>query len=307
MNAVTTGPLRHVTYFEKHAAGAEANFAVGISRLGFKAGFVGRFGTDEFGAYLVSVLRGEGVHMSRVIMDEDASTAVYFVQRSYPVPEKSSVVYYRKGSAGSRLSPEDVDADYIRQCRLFHITGIMFGLSESACKASRKAVQEAKRAGAKVSLDTNIRLRLWSADKAREILTPMLGTADTVLTDPDDSEILLNDRDPERIIASILRMGASTVVVKLGEEGAMAGTRQERARVEAIKVPTVDPIGAGDAFASCFAVQLLRGESLQRALDAANASGALVVMTRGDIENLPATADLERFLEARRKGKLVYR
>lgn len=48
-NPVTTGPLRHVTYFEKHAAGAEANFAIGMVRMGFTAGFVSRVGDDEFG------------------------------------------------------------------------------------------------------------------------------------------------------------------------------------------------------------------------------------------------------------------
>lgn len=307
LNPVTTGPLKHVNYFEKHGAGAEANFAVGVSRMGFRAGFIGRVGGDEFGAYLLSILKAEGVDTSRVLVDQEAPTGVYFVQRGYPVPEKSSVLYYRKGSAGSRLSPEDLEIEYIRACQLFHITGITFALSDSAREAGYKAVHEARKAGAKVSLDTNIRLKLWKADRAKEVLRPVLNMADIVFTDPDDSEILLNQRDPETVITSILEMGASTVIVKLGEEGAAAGTRQQRARVQAIKVPVEDIIGAGDAFASCFVANIMRGESLQRALEAANAAGALVVMVRGDIENLPTLADLERFMESRRKGRIVYR
>jgi sugar/nucleoside kinase (ribokinase family) len=51
----------------------------------------------------------------------------------------------------------------------------------------------------------------------------------------------------------------------------------------------------------------MKGETLQRALDAANAAGAFVVMVRGDIENLPTPTDLERFMESRRKGRVVYR
>ena len=58
-NPITTGPLRHVTYFEKHAAGSEANFAIGIVRLGLKAGLITRVGNDEFGRYLLSILRGK--------------------------------------------------------------------------------------------------------------------------------------------------------------------------------------------------------------------------------------------------------
>jgi len=66
LNPITTGPLRHVTYFEKHAAGSEANFAIGVVRLGFKAGLITRVGNDEFGKYILSVLRGEGVDTSLV-------------------------------------------------------------------------------------------------------------------------------------------------------------------------------------------------------------------------------------------------
>jgi sugar/nucleoside kinase (ribokinase family) len=296
-----------VNYFEKHGAGAEANFAVGISRMGFPAGFIGRVGADEFGTYLLNVLRAEAVDTSQVVVDQEAPTGIYFVQRSYPVPEKSSVLYYRMGSAGSRLSPDDVQPDYFRGCELFHISGITFALSESAREAGYKGIQEARKAGARVSLDTNIRLRLWKAERAKEVLRPILKMADSVFTDPDDCEILLGERDTETIITTLLAMGASTVVVKLGEEGAVTGTGREQARVQAIKVPVEDIIGAGDAFASCFAASVTRGESLQRALEAANAAGALVVMVRGDIENLPTLADLERFMESRRKGRIVYR
>ena len=90
-NPITTGPLRHVTYFEKHAAGAEANFAIGMARMGFKTGVITRVGNDEFGKYIVSVLSGEGIDVSRVRVDSEAPTGVYFIQRGYPMPRRSSV------------------------------------------------------------------------------------------------------------------------------------------------------------------------------------------------------------------------
>jgi len=58
LNPVTEGPLRHVIYFKKHAAGSEANFAVGMTRMGFTAGYITRVGEDEFGRYILSVLKG---------------------------------------------------------------------------------------------------------------------------------------------------------------------------------------------------------------------------------------------------------
>jgi 2-dehydro-3-deoxygluconokinase len=306
-NPVTTGPLRHVVYFEKHAAGAEANFAIGISRLGFKAGFITRVGNDEFGKYIINVLRSEGVDVSKVKVDEGAPTGIYFIQRSYPIPGKSGVLYYRKGSAASRLSPEDVDAEYIKNSRLFHLTGITPALSESCKEASLKALEIASENKVMISLDTNIRLRLWSKEKARETLLPMLKKADIVLTEPEDAEILIGEKEPRKIAEKILAMGPRIVVVKLGEEGALAAGEKETVQKPAFKVPVVDIIGAGDAFAAGFISGILRGWSLEKALEYGNAAGALVVTVRGDIENLPSLDDIEKFLAAQRKETVALR
>jgi len=307
LNPVTEGPLRHVVYFEKHAAGAEANFAVGMTRMGFTAGYITRVGEDEFGKYVLNFLRGEGVDVSRVVVDKEAPTGIYFIQRGYPVPSQSSVVYYRSGSAASRLCPEDLDPEYIGQTRLFHLTGITPALSETSRKASYEAINIARNRNTMISLDTNIRLKLWKAEKARETLLPMIQKATILLTDPEDSQILIGESDPEKAARSFLDMGPSTVVVKLGEEGALAATRGKMARKRAFKVPVVDMIGAGDAFAAGFVASILKGWSLERALEVANAAGALVVTVRGDIENLPSMEEVERFLAFQRKEKVVFR
>jgi len=71
-NAVTPGPLRHVVYFEKHAAGAEADVTVCVRRQGLSSGFITRLGVDEFGMYLYNWLRGEGVDVSQIKFDPTA-------------------------------------------------------------------------------------------------------------------------------------------------------------------------------------------------------------------------------------------
>jgi len=307
-NSVTVGPLRHSVYFEKHAAGAEANFAVGMARMGFNVGYITHVGEDEFGKYIISVLKGEGIDISRVRIDKEAPTGVYFIQRNYPIPSKSSVLYYRKGSAASRLSPEDVDLDYIKQAKLFHLSGITPALSESCKEASLKALKTASENRVMISFDTNIRLRLWSKEKARETLLPMLRDATIVLTEPDDAEILLGKREPEHIIDAVLQMGCpKIVVVKLGEEGAVAATEAGSVKKPAFKVPVVDAIGAGDAFAAGFISSIMRGLPMDKALEIGNAAGALVVMTRGDIENLPSMEDVEKFLAAQRRESVILR
>jgi sugar/nucleoside kinase (ribokinase family) len=307
LNAMSNGPLRHVTHFEKHAAGAEGSFAIGMSRLGFKAGFITRVRDDEFGKYVVSLLRSEGIEVSRVKTDSKAPNGVYFIQRNYPIPGKSSVIYYRKDSAASEMSPEDVDPEYIKNAKLLHITGITPALSESCKEATFKALEVASQANVRISVDTNIRLRLWSEQEARETLMAMLEKANIVLIEPQDAEILIGKTKPENIAENLLSMRAETVVVKLGEEGATAFTENKSARKPAFKVPVVDVIGAGDAFAAGFISSLMRGWDLERALEVGNAAGALVVTVRGDFENMPNLDDIEKFLAAQRKQTVILR
>ena len=300
-NACTNGPLRHVVYFEKHAAGAEANFAIGMSRLGFKAGFITRVSNDEFGRYILNSLRSEGLDVSRVKIDPETRNGIYFIQRNYPIPGRSSVIYYRKGSAASKMSVNDVDPDYIKQAKLFHLTGVTPALSKSCREACLKALEIASQSDIQISIDTNIRLSLWSREEAKETLIPMLRKANIVLIEPQDAEILFGKTEPKEVADEILSMGAETVAVKLGVEGAVAYTRSEEARKPAYKVPVVDVIGAGDAFAAGFISSLMLGKPLENALEIGNAAGALVVTVRGDFENMPSWEDLKKFLAAQRR------
>lgn len=306
-NPITTGPLRHVAYFEKHAAGSEANFAIGVTRLGLKAGLITRVGNDEFGKYILSVLRGEGVDISLVKIDDDAPTGIYFIQRGYPIPNKSSVIYYRRGSAASKMSPEDIKEEYIRNSKLLHLTGITPALSDSCKEATLKALKIASESEIKISLDTNIRLKLWSKDKAKETLLPIIRKVNILLTEPTDAKILVGEEDPHKIIEKILSMGPNMVVIKLGERGAIASDGKETIMKTGFKVPVVDVIGAGDAFAAGFIANILKGKSLEEALTYGNAAGALVVTTRGDIENLPSQEDVEKFLASQRRETVMLR
>src|SRR5918998_2939163 len=81
MDPLSAGPLRHVNGFEKHLGGAEHNVAVGLSRLGHRAGFAGNLGDDEFGREILAFLRGEGVDVSRAELDAEAPTGLYFKER----------------------------------------------------------------------------------------------------------------------------------------------------------------------------------------------------------------------------------
>jgi len=163
-NAMTRGPLRNVQLFEKHAAGAEGNVAIGAARLGCN---------DEFGRFIIGTLRAERVDTLHITVDYDSPTAAFFIQRGHPIPNKSEAFYYRKGSAGSKLCPDDVDPAYLASSKIFHVTGITPALSQSAMDATVKATKAAKEAHVTISLDTNIRLKLWPPEVAGSNLLPL--------------------------------------------------------------------------------------------------------------------------------------
>jgi sugar/nucleoside kinase (ribokinase family) len=237
------------------------------------------------------------VDVSQVIFDTEAPTGLYFVQRDYPMPGKSVVYYYREGSAASRLGPEDVDMEYIASAKIFHTTGVTLAISPSCRKAVEKALEAATSSGAKFSFDTNIRLKLWGPNEARECILNYIGSVDTLFTDVNDSRILLGVDKPSEAAERLLEMGPETVVVKMGEEGAYAATRAgDSAFMPAFKVPVVDMIGAGDAFDAAFLGSRLRGLSLKESLEIANATGALCITVRGDVEAVPTYEDVKRFL-----------
>ena len=296
LNAVTTGPLRYVTYFERHVAGAEANVAVGAVRMGLTSGLISSVGNDEFGKLIIQSLRGEGVDVTQIKTDGAAPTGVYFVQRGYPRPGRSSVLYYRRGSAASRLGADDVRASYIKNAKWLHLTGITPALSDSCRSACERAFEIARKSGIKISFDTNIRPALWDSRDAKGVLLPMVSRADLLFTDPDDTRVLVGEGEPARAAKLLRERGPATVVIKLGREGAQAFTGKGTFKQKAYDVPVVDPIGAGDAFAAIFICGVMKGWSTGKCLQAAAVAGALVITARGDEENIPSEPEIQEFL-----------
>lgn len=305
LNAVSRGPLRSVGLFEKHAAGAEGNVAIGASRLGCSSGVITRVGDDEFGLFLMATLEGENVDTSHVLIDKGFPTAVFFIQRGFPIPDKSEAYYYRHNSAGSRLNPKDLDSKYIGSAKILHVSGITPALSETAKEATCAAVKIAKENKVMVSLDTNIRLKLWTEEVARTTLLPLCNMADVLFTSIPDARIILGLDEASKIAKALHKSGVKTVVIKLGEKGAFASSNGETVTQPMIRTSVEDPTGAGDSFAATFLATQLKGWVLEDSLRAALATAALVVGVRGDYENIPGMETLRTFLDFQ-KGKDEY-
>ncbi|MEU6997310.1 sugar kinase [Nonomuraea sp. NPDC046570] len=279
-------PLAEATSFTRSVAGAEANVSVGLARLGHDVAWFGRVGDDPFGRVVLNTLRGEGVDVSRARVDPDAPTGL--LVRDCLAERRISVAYYRAGSAGSRLDAADVDHDWIGGAKLLHVTGITAALSESARQATHAAVAAAKAAGVPVCLDPNLRFKLASAERWRELIEELAVHADLVLTGDEETSVIAGE-EGERWF---FERGAGLVVTKLGARGAKATDGRSSWEVPVWPVTAVDSVGAGDAFAAGFLSGWLRELPVPEALRVGARVAAFVVGTPGDQSGLPYLSEI---------------
>ncbi|MFD2044643.1 sugar kinase [Ornithinibacillus salinisoli] len=280
------GPLRFATNFNKKLGGAESNVAIALSRLGHQTGWISRLGSDEFGLYVRNFIRGEGVDTSRVIFDEQNQTAVFF--KGLNPGQDPNVFYYRKHSAASQLSPENIDESYVSKAKYIHLTGITPALSPTCRETIYHVLDLAKKHKQTVVFDPNIRLKLWSKEEASDVLSDIAKQCHIVLPGIDEGQLLTGNDSPEEVANDLLQGDTHTVVVKLGEKGSFLATKDHQQYVPAVNVShVVDTAGAGDGFAAGFMSGLLRGFDYLQSVELGNRIGAHALSVSGDVEGYP--------------------
>ena len=276
--------------------GDTSNMIIAAARSGARAAYVTRIGDDAFGRLFLELWKTEGVDTSGVITDAQGFTAAYFVTHG---AQGHVFSYLRSGSAASRLRPMDLPADLMRRARTVHASGISLAISSSAADTVFAAFDAARASRAKVSFDSNLRLKLWPLARARAMISDAAAVADYFFPSLEDARALSGLDDPEANLAWAHRLGAKTVLLKLGAEGVLVsdGTRQER--IAGIKVKAVDATGAGDCFCGATLARLAAGDSVWDAARYANAAAALATTGFGAVEPLPRPAAVQALLQAR--------
>ena len=300
LDSPVAGPLRHARSLDLGVAGAESNVAIGVRRLGGTAAWAGGVGDDEFGRLVQMTLAGQGVDVSRVVVDPAAPTALLVKERR--TNRLTRVYYYRTGSAGSRLGPSDVPEDLIRSAGILHVTGITAALSDSARAAVDAAVDTARSASVPVSLDLNYRRALWTADEAGRVLRSLAGRADVLFATEAEAGLVVSGGGAAELAVALAALGPREVLVKRGQLGATACCDGQLIEVPAHPVTMVDPVGAGDAFAAAYLAERVRGGAVAERLAAAVAAGAYAVTVAGDWEGLPAREELALMLRIDESG-----
>nr|WP_201470476.1 sugar kinase [Microbacterium hydrocarbonoxydans] len=287
------GSLRHANSLAFGIGGAESNVAIGLARLGVAASWLGRVGDDSLGERIAREIRGDGVHVHAVI-DGEAPTGLMVKER--PSTASTAVHYYRTGSAGSRLHPDDLPQGWVESASLLHITGITPLLSSTARDAVLAAVDRARASGAAVSFDINYRSALAPASAAESVLRDLAERADIVFGGEEEFAILYPHTSIADAAARLRDAGCATTVVKLGPAGAAVITAESVVEAGGFAIDPVDTVGAGDAFVGGYLSALLEGLDAEATLQRANACGAMACLVPGDWEAAPTRRELEHFM-----------
>ena len=290
------GKLSDVSGYSMAVAGAEFNVAVGLARLNLPVTYLTRLGEDPFGQKIVRTLQRNGIGSEFVSFSKERSTG--FMLKSKVSTGDPKIFYFRKGSAASTLSKEDVDRMDFSGYGFVHLTGIFPALSESTKEASFYLIKKAREHGLTVSFDPNLRPQLWpDTETMVQTLNEFAALSDYVLPGEAEGELLCGDRDPRKIGQFYLERGAKVVVTKMGSRGAYLMTEQDQELVPGFSIEkVVDTVGAGDGFAAGILSALMEGKNLYEAVRRANAVGAIQVTSIGDNDGLPSRAQLAGFM-----------
>lgn len=315
-------PILHATF-----GGGEANVAVSLSQFGLDSRYVTRLPANPIGDGALRALRAEGVNVEHVVRG-GSRLGIYFAETGAS-QRASNVIYDRAHSAISELEPGSVPwHDVFEGAAWFHCTGITPALSASAAECTREAIQAARRAGVRVSVDLNYRKKLWSERDAQLTMRPLMPMVDLVIANEEDLQSVLGIQVPHADVTGASldvqgfreaaarvagEFGVHRVAVTLRESLSASDNAWSGALFDAgtgaflqsqrYTVRLVDRIGGGDSFAAGLIYGLVTGRDSESSLRFAVAASALKQTIPGDFNHV-SVAEVERLVAGDASGRV---
>jgi len=313
--------------FSATFGGGEANVAVSLAHFGLDSYYVTRLPNHQIGEAAVRALRAEGVRTDYIVRGGDR-IGVYFVETGAS-QRPSTVIYDRARSAISELEPGAIDwATVFHGAAWFHVTGITPALGERAAACTREAIDAARAAGVKISVDLNFRKKLWSEQQAQAVMRPLMRHVDVVIANEEDLQSVLGLEVPDTdVIAAHLNLeayhyvarrvseefGPSLVAITLRESRSASDNGWRAAlwdyaagrflHSQRYDVRLIDRVCGGDSFAAGMIYALITGRDPEAALRFAVAASALKQSIPGDFNRVTA-AEVDQLADGDASGRV---
>ncbi|MPQ95846.1 5-dehydro-2-deoxygluconokinase [Thioclava sp. JE_KL1] len=307
------GRLEDMGSFEKYIGGSPTNIACGTARLGLKSGLITRVGDEHMGRFIREQLLREGVDVTGVATDPERLTALVIL--GIRDEEQFPLIFYRENCADMALSEEDIDEALIARTRSVLATGTH--LSHPRTRAAvLKALELARKHGAKTALDIDYRPNLWGVAghgegesrfvESAEVTEKLMATLhhfDLIVGTEEEFHIAGGSTDTITALRAVRKVSDATLVCKRGAAGAVAfegdipDSLDDGQTGPGFPIEVFNVLGAGDGFFSGLMKGWLDGESWPKALEYANACGAFAVSRHGCTPAYPSLTELEFFLK----------
>lgn len=288
--------------------GGEANVAVSLANYGMDAGFVTKLPAHEIGQAGINSLRRFGVDTSQIVRGGDR-VGIYFLEKGAS-QRPSKVIYDRAASSIATASKEDFDWDKILEgTDWFHFTGITPALGDNVADICLDACRTAKEKGITVSCDLNYRNKLWSKEKAGEVMGKLCEYVDVCISNEEDANDVFGikaagtdvtsgqlNHDGYRDVARQLtdRFGFSKVAITLrtsisandNKWAAMLYDGTDCYFSKQYLMHIVDRVGGGDSFGGGLIYACLQDMAPQQAIEFAVAASCLKHSIEGDFNQV---------------------
>ena len=307
--------------------GGEANVAVSLAQFGCDSWYVTRVPAHAIGDAAIRTLRAEGVNVEHVLRG-GSRLGLYYAETGAS-QRASTVIYDRAHSAISELQPGSVPwHDVFDGAAWFHWTGITPALSRAAADCTKEAIEAARRAGARVSVDLNYRKKLWSEAEARQTMRPLMPLVDLVIANEEDLQSVLGIEVPHADVTAAslhidgYRIAAERVAREFDVKHVAVTLRESLSasdnawsavlfdsgsgqfhQSQRYSVRLVDRIGGGDSFAAGLIFRLVMGADPASALRFAVAASALKQTIPGDFNHV-SVDEVERLVAGDVSGRV---
>ena len=305
--------------------GSEANVAVSLSNFGYDAAFVTKLPSHEIGQMAINSLRRYGVDTSKIARGGER-VGIYFLEKGAS-QRPSKVVYDRAHSSIATATTKDFDwAKILEGVEWFHFTGITPALGDNVAEICLEACKEAKKRGITVSCDLNYRKKLWTREKAGQVMAELMPFVDVCIANEEDASDVfgikaadtdvtggkvnhegykdvakqLKDRFGFKYVAITLR---SSISANDNDWAAMLYDGEGYYFSRQYRMHIVDRVGGGDSFGAGLIYSMLEGKSAEDAIQFAVAASCLKHSVEGDY-NMMTVAEVESLAGGNASGRV---
>lgn len=293
--------------FEANPGGAPCNVLAMLAKLGRKVSFIGKVGNDFFGKQLKDAITEVGIDASYLQMDDEIHTTLALVHTFEDGDRDFS--FYRNPGADMMLTEDEVSEELIADSAIFHF-GTLSMTHEGVRRATIKALELAKKHGALISFDPNLRPPLWnSLEEAKEQVLYGLKFCDVLKISDNEIQWLTGEDDFTAGVNWIKERypDISLILVSMGRDGSRAYYGDSIVEVAPfLQENTIETTGAGDTFCACVLDYIcahglgeLTEENLKEMLTFANAAASLITTRKGALRVMPTKEETEKLLAER--------